>query len=549
MISMTYARTLADGGGLVWFPGAPRVEGFTNPLWTLGMAALHSIGLDGTQVSAAVVVVGCFVVLGSALLAGDLVALLGARSSWAPPVAVAIVATTFPFVFWTLAGVEAGLIAFLSLLLVRQVGAFALPFETASTARLRLSIVVISCIGLATRLDFLIVIVGAFGWLAIVAPVPQRSRVLGSLALPVLAFVAAMELVRFWYYASWVPNTYTLKVAGVEIGDRITRGLLTDLKLLPLVALAAVSLLIIVRDSNLVARRVALLFASVAGLSLAYSTWVGGDLGEQFANRYVLPGVLLVVALAVAALDRLTTKDAPLRTRTWMLPLAFSVASFGLIFSASPFDEPLSLSAYRDDRYFLVAAVLSAAAWAFWWLLVRRPRAAVAAVATGVIVISMSSGSAGWVQWAGEDQWAASGNRLNAERGEALRQATAPDAVIAFSVAGAPAYWADRDSLDLLGKSDATVAKGVNRVFYPGHNKWDYGYSVLQLKPDVVTEFVRSPDIEEIEQIRALYSLKCVRTSSGWSSIWVHTATRKVLESTALGTCPGGFSLRGIDIR
>jgi hypothetical protein len=29
MISMSYARTFARGGGLVWYQGAPRVEGFT----------------------------------------------------------------------------------------------------------------------------------------------------------------------------------------------------------------------------------------------------------------------------------------------------------------------------------------------------------------------------------------------------------------------------------------------------------------------------------------------------------------------------------------
>ena len=37
MISMRYAANLAHGHGLTWNPGE-RVEGFTNPLWTLVMA-------------------------------------------------------------------------------------------------------------------------------------------------------------------------------------------------------------------------------------------------------------------------------------------------------------------------------------------------------------------------------------------------------------------------------------------------------------------------------------------------------------------------------
>lgn len=41
MISMRYARNLAEGYGLVWNPGE-RVEGYTNPLWTLWMALIMS---------------------------------------------------------------------------------------------------------------------------------------------------------------------------------------------------------------------------------------------------------------------------------------------------------------------------------------------------------------------------------------------------------------------------------------------------------------------------------------------------------------------------
>src|SRR6185436_5794749 len=41
MISMRYAKNLADGFGLRWNPGAAPVEGYTNFLWTLYMAAIH----------------------------------------------------------------------------------------------------------------------------------------------------------------------------------------------------------------------------------------------------------------------------------------------------------------------------------------------------------------------------------------------------------------------------------------------------------------------------------------------------------------------------
>ena len=51
MISMRYARNLAQGYGLVWNPGGPRVEGYTNPLWTVYMSLFHLLLVDPSKVS------------------------------------------------------------------------------------------------------------------------------------------------------------------------------------------------------------------------------------------------------------------------------------------------------------------------------------------------------------------------------------------------------------------------------------------------------------------------------------------------------------------
>src|SRR5437870_1391519 len=45
MISMRYARNLADGHGLVWNAGGDHVEGYTNFGWTLLMGLFHAVGL------------------------------------------------------------------------------------------------------------------------------------------------------------------------------------------------------------------------------------------------------------------------------------------------------------------------------------------------------------------------------------------------------------------------------------------------------------------------------------------------------------------------
>lgn len=74
-----------------------------------------------------------------------------------------------------------------------------------------------------------------------------------------------------------------------------------------------------------------------------------------------------------------------------------------------------------------------------------------------------------------------------------INRATAPDAVIAVASASAIVYFADRSAVDLLGKSDPVIATGSPRPapFLPGHNKWDYAYSIGHLQPDLVAEPVK----------------------------------------------------------
>jgi hypothetical protein len=72
---------------------------------------------------------------------------------------------------------------------------------------------------------------------------------------------------------------------------------------------------------------------------------------------------------------------------------------------------------------------------------------------------------------------------------------TAPEARILVTFAGALPYFSNRCFLDLLGKSDKTVARMEARAtidpkgkttFTPGHSKWNYSYSIGELHPDVV---------------------------------------------------------------
>src|SRR5262245_1114091 len=106
MVSMRYARNLANGYGLVWNPGGERVEGYTNPLWVLYMSLIHLLPIPQSKTS-------LFVQLTAAVfLAFNLcfvrkIALSVSNGSTAVSFgAVALTALYLPINHWSLQGME-----------------------------------------------------------------------------------------------------------------------------------------------------------------------------------------------------------------------------------------------------------------------------------------------------------------------------------------------------------------------------------------------------------------------------------------------------------
>jgi hypothetical protein len=95
------------------------------------------------------------------------------------------------------------------------------------------------------------------------------------------------------------------------------------------------------------------------------------------------------------------------------------------------------------------------------------------------------------------------GNQEYVKIARNLRQITSPEANIAVVAAGAIPYFSERPAIDLLGKSDAYIAHtpphGAKSMydleaFRPGHMKWDYDYSIGELKPDVIVQLWRGSE-------------------------------------------------------
>lgn len=481
MISMTYARNLAQGHGLIWNIHQPPVEGYTNFLWTLIMAGIHLLPLPDSKTSLAVSLLGSVILIANLLMVRRVTREMGLA---APTGIIATILTAFyfPLVYWTLRGMEVGLIA----LLISSAVLLALKLSRQFDWLRFLGLAFILGAGILTRTDALIPGVAVTALLLI--PLFQQRQWLPMILLPAaLAGVLACHTAwRIHYYGDALPNTYYLKVEGVSPWERYDRGVKC---LLLLGAFHLWPLLVVVGCG--VAGRVEGLFSRPAlflwGIFLsqvAYSVYVGGDAWEwmYFSNRYIsvaMPLLFILVAIAIPGLARLSSVRLSLALGG-ALPLGFLAQA--LYFA----------HLHKWPAVATMSAAFAAVVAVYLWLSrdgknlpLQRP------LVTTVLVLVI-------VNFFGLSSWGAgktNNGKLIAEDQDMTRMAlrvrdlTTPDATIAVVWAGALPYFSHRDPIDLLGKSDRFIARGKPQVsFYPGHNKWNYAYSLDVEKPDLVLQ-------------------------------------------------------------
>ena len=447
-ITADYARTFASGDGPRWHPAAPRVEGFTSPLWLLFLAPFHAIphfeenrlGLYVLALNALLLAATGFWLarlLEPILAPGD-----GQRSSalrgalgWlfivVAPLAAASLAS------WAADGFEVVLVALLS------VASFAEALAPAERLRER-RIAVLLGLAFWTRMDAVFCCAPAA--LLVLAKL-RRSRRTLRFAAWFASFAALLLISRKLYYGEWLPNTYYLKIAGWPLSKRLPYGLFQNGVTLHYYLYAGLPFLALSWYSLRRADRPLLLGLLPAAATLLYSTHNGGDFAWSAMgyDRYCAPALPLFVFSIGAVLFSIrsgravTALVAALATTLAVGPLS------GHWFTGIPFYDARLLHSF-DPRY-------------------KPPEN----VLLGYMIYD----------------------------GKILRRVTRPAARVALCAAGAIIYFSRRKGADVLGKNDAHVAHlpaadrpGPNsRCFRylapPGHNKEDLVYTFSRFRPDV----------------------------------------------------------------
>ncbi len=435
MVSMRYAQHLAQGFGMVWNIGEKPVEGFTNPGWMLFMALLHLFAIPASKASFAVMIAAAIFLLVNALAVYKICAALQPQAKYAPLIAAAVTAFYFPLVFWSLRGMEVGLLTLLISLGILT----ALQLTSTGVWHSSVALSLILFLALLIRLDTILQIS-----LIVIYVAVQSKFDLHAIGFPLLT-VSLSLLAILWfqhaYFGDFLPNTYYQKVVGVPAWERIRNGILVftqyatrDTLMLVVFSVAGMILYADLRNRNI------LLLAALFIVQCAYSIWVGGDYAEvevDAANRFITQGIpTLIIVFSLAAerviSDLLTLRRPAIQSK----PAAQSAVALGVAFAV-------------------------------------------------LLVISGEP----WINWTINNAPLLKADIRRVKLGLAIAAYTSPEATIAVHAAGQIPYYSDRRTIDLLGLNDPVIAKGpVTGPFYPGHDKWNYDYSILQLKPDLIAD-------------------------------------------------------------
>jgi hypothetical protein len=219
-----------------------------------------------------------------------------------------------------------------------------------------------------------------------------------------------------------------------------------------------------------------------------------------YSNRYVTPGAPALLILAALGINSFA------RAHVLSRRLVFGLAALFVVVGALTAIAPATtqgLSATRfDDRLRVVRAAIALTPVLCLPFAARgRWRPAVVGVLTVATVVAVNGFAIGL--WLRHNAFYVDDDACAARYGVALGAATAEDASVAVTWGGAIPYFSHRTAIDLLGKSDRVVAMRARQSsvgFEPGHDKWDYSYSIGQLQPDVVAQLWHGTD----EDVRAI---------------------------------------------
>lgn len=304
-ILFRYGRHLAEGRGLVWNPGGPPVEGYTNLTYVALSAAVSGLGLEPIWVMKALGLASLAAVVG---LTSALVRSTGGGRTEALVAAVLLLASP-GLCFWAVSGLET---TFFTALLLAAMVAF--TRDTRRHDALAAGVLLFAALTRTEAPAWAVALMVARGVLAargggLRAAWPRLSPWLAFFAVPYGVFFAA----RASYFGEWLPNpvlfksTLTVEGGGESVLWPFWRTWW------PWCVLAALGLW---RTRRWMPAVVALVAVPVFATAM---TDAHGSSTVTFFDRYLLPVVPAVALLAAEPLAALLQWRRAAGAAAWAL--------------------------------------------------------------------------------------------------------------------------------------------------------------------------------------------------------------------------------------
>ena len=465
MISMRYAWNFSHGDGLVWNTGE-RVQGYTNLLMTLLMS-FSTWMFDKSSAVLSIQIFGIGLILGIAytsMMISDQISeeagVSPAQQSTIRKLSFMLALAYYPLLYWSLMGMETGLLSLL--LCIAVLSAFRYRKNKISSCLVLTTV----SLGLAylTRNDSLIfaILIWTFIlWESVQEKNLHRSFWLSlSLIGIYFLFVVGQSIFQYIYYGEVLPNTYILKLTNWPLLDRISNGMGFILPFLIQICLLLIPAII---DTFFHFQKGKFLLLSITLAAIGYQVYVGGDPWNYW--RMISPTIPILSILFLQALDSFVYSKSQMEGST---------------------GKPLrNISTSTQVQWLAFIAVLVANAYFLPEVLfIERP-------------------------------FYVSANQHNTDIAIALGEVTSDEADLGVFWAGAIPYFAERTSVDFLGKSDRYIAQlspdlsgkvaGYGMRSLPGHNKYNLDYSIKKLQPTYIQGAKwGSQDVSEWAQARYL---------------------------------------------
>ena len=495
MISMRYARNLASGYGLVWNPGELPVEGYTNFSWTIWMSFIHLFPVPETKISLIIMFTGVIILLLNLWVVKLIAEKISNKSILITYIALILTAFYYPLVYWTLRGMEVGILT----LFINY--SILLAFRIQENFRLKdiLLLSMLISLGILTRIDAIVPFLIIICFVVIMVTPRYRKLSLSILSLSLILSILGHTLFRLSYYGDALPNTYYLKITGVSIIERVSLGMVVFIKLffshlfLPI-------LIILIFNLNkwrkILDMRIILLLLIFLGQCI-YSIYVGGDFAEYNvggANRFISIGMMpfiIMASIGISGAARFLCAGKSPQLYKAVFIFGLFLVGGGVITIWGLDDDPFkTYTQYRliSGGYLLViGSITIILSTLFMNKLGEKRILLMSSVFTLIVFIFMNGGLL--THWFFHNAHMLDSDIVRARKAILINGSTKESAVIAAHAVGQISYFSHRYVVDLLGKADKTIARGEPAaVFRPGHNKWNYDYSIGKLRPDIIAD-------------------------------------------------------------